>query len=336
MGTWHLRKYIDWGVGRDMTVEFHEASLCKDQALKHYAWQDVEVTTPALYATEKSWAEIHRVVTALQDNFWIHSPSSAGLHVHYGRGTEYLAPAHLRRLAALLFAADPIIAQMHPPWRRDSNTVWAPSNRLYSYLAHGTPAEEARKRINNETDELEPLVPPAPDPDRPEPEPRPTRKREHDFVSIFRRGTLEGYRFSTGEFNFSEPDFINESMKLPGTVQGVPISIRTAAQELFSAKHPSVITCLMENIYHGRMAYNLRAYGARSYRVLDMGGGISGPVSYQPKRTVEFRQAAGTVDPDEVIAHGKIVVRICETALKDTNEIWKMILDCADGEKVNT
>ncbi|KAI0114276.1 hypothetical protein F4776DRAFT_638969 [Hypoxylon sp. NC0597] len=226
---------------------------------------------------------------------------------------------------------------MHSASRRAHDSVWCPSNRLYSSLAHGASVEEVRKYIHNIEDEVEHLAAPDPEPDRPEPTPRPTREREQNFVSIFRRGTLEGYTFDSRQFYDSMPLFLDDenAVKLPGFVSGVPTSIRTAAQELFSARHPSVISFLMENTYHSRMAYNLKAYGPSVYRRIQMGG-ISGPVSHQPKRTIEFRQAAGTVNPDEVIAHGKIVVRICEAALGDTSYVWKLILDCADAEHANT
>ncbi|RYP41830.1 hypothetical protein DL768_010440 [Monosporascus sp. mg162] len=53
----------------------------------------------------------------------------------------------------------------------------------------------------------------------------------------------------------------------------------------------------------------------------------------QPKRTIEFRQAAGTMDPDEVVAHAKVVVRLCEWAsTAGLAEFWKLILDCEAGE----
>ncbi|KAI1413426.1 hypothetical protein F5Y13DRAFT_161262 [Hypoxylon sp. FL1857] len=221
---------------------------------------------------------------------------------------------------------------MHPPNRRLNERHWCLSNRLYSVIAHGTPAKEATRYIRIEDEpELSPRVVPRPDPNRPEPEPRPSRRRAPDFVTIFQRGTLEGYTLSRPDFNMGVPNFMRNRRRLCGSENGKPLDIVLAAKELLSATHVAIIAFLMGYSMNSRMAYNMRAYENSTYRRYRGDRGFVRET--QPKRTIEFRQAAGTVDPDEVVAHGKIVVRLCEAvATKTPEELWKMILDLAQAE----
>ncbi|KAI1087059.1 hypothetical protein F5B19DRAFT_476860 [Rostrohypoxylon terebratum] len=91
----------------------------------------------------------------------------------------------------------------------------------------------------------------------------------------------------------------------------------------------------MKNPFGDRLAYNFNAYQHRFYRRVLMIENRPDP-ERQPKRTIEFRQAAGTVDPEEIVAHAKIVVRLCEYAsVTTTEELWKTIGDLAVGEAHN-
>ncbi|KAI1087058.1 hypothetical protein F5B19DRAFT_476859 [Rostrohypoxylon terebratum] len=135
----HLSKYgLSWGVGRDVSVAMDPTLVREDKSFKHYTFINVEITSPALLATEKPYNEVRRAVTALHHKFWILAPPTAGLHVHYGRGKDWIPLPHLRKIAALLFAADPVLAQMHPSHRREESKGWCLSNRLSSSNRRGT------------------------------------------------------------------------------------------------------------------------------------------------------------------------------------------------------
>ncbi|KAI1139203.1 putative amidoligase enzyme-domain-containing protein [Hypoxylon sp. FL0543] len=331
VNAYHLRNYLNWDVKRDMSVTLPD-NLLNDPVMSRYQWQDLELATPAFFATEKSWEEIHRVVTALNENFWVFCPESTGLHVHYGRGKHWMNVSHLSNLAAFLYAADPIITQMHPEHRHGEESIWCKSNRLYSILAHGVRKEQATQYIYDNAGEVKPISVPDNESDRPDPEPKRSRRKSSQFVSIFPRGYLEGYTFDQEHFNMTFPNFITgRSRAQEGGEVSEPVGIVSAAEELFSATHPNVISLLMGYAVYVRMAYNFTAYDFTSYRRVEES--LDGPRETQPRRTIEFRQATGTVDPDEVLAQGKVAVRLCEIAgTKSKEDLWKMILDFAQAE----
>ncbi|XDG06245.1 hypothetical protein ABKA04_005860 [Annulohypoxylon sp. FPYF3050] len=65
---------------------------------------------------------------------------TCGFHVHVGDGPELMPLEHTRRVAGLLWAADPLLACVHPPHRR--NNYYCQSIRERSNLAHGRKAAE--------------------------------------------------------------------------------------------------------------------------------------------------------------------------------------------------
>ncbi|KAI1207596.1 putative amidoligase enzyme-domain-containing protein [Annulohypoxylon truncatum] len=334
---YHLSKYArKWVVKRDSSVSLEDSYFVDDPVMGDYTWIDIEFNSPALRATEASFDEIRRVVNALREAFWMIAPKSAGLHVHYGRCESWISLTDLRRIAALLFAADPILTQMHPAHRRGEESRWCMSNRLYSNLALGMPAREAEAYLRHTNrdvpDELEPEPIPGPVASHAEPVSRPVRERENGFISIFERGCLEGYTFDRDRFITNAWWWMEDKDGVPGSEEGKPLDIILAARELLGCRAAPILAFLMQNGWHSRMAYNFNAYEYGVYRNWVMANGRPDPVS-QTKRTIEFRQAAGTVDPDEIIAHAKIVIRLCEFATQTTmKELWKTISDLHLGE----
>ncbi|RYO97443.1 hypothetical protein DL765_011187 [Monosporascus sp. GIB2] len=253
----HLRPYMSWTVEREGTASMPE-DILGQPGVSDYMWVDLEVKSPALWAADDAFIEIFDAVQALQQTYWICTPPSTALQFHYGYGKDYIPFRNLRRIAALLYAADPLLVQLHPQHRR--NNTYSLSNRLYSILAHGL--TEADDNRDSETPETKPESP-------------------------GRRG--EG----------SDPQ-----QEAPG------------------------LSKRMETL-RGRPAYDFGAYADSRYRK------EIPRRRQQPKRTIEFRQAAGTMDPDEVVAHAKIAVRLCEWAsTADLAEFWKLILDCEAGESM--
>ncbi|KAI0849452.1 hypothetical protein F5Y00DRAFT_269435 [Daldinia vernicosa] len=325
----HLIRYTDWRVGRDLSVQ--PTNLDPDMAL--YDWQDLEITSPALFATEKSFAEVHHVLTAICNNFWVFAPETAGLHIHYGRGKDWIPIHHLRRIAAFLFAADPILTQMHPPHRRGREwRDYCLSNRHYSTLAYGISSAQVGRHLEvGDLDEghyKEDLVTSRPGSAT---KPKPEKKKGPKFIPIFKPGTLEGYKFDKDFFNSGRYAWAEEGEFLPGRQVGKSLDIITAVRELLSAPSAPVISTLMQHWRITRCAYNFLAYDVERYGAVQLYGAR---LRAQPKRTIEFRQATGTVNADEVVAHARIAVRLCEFACEtDINALWIMILDFVQAEK---
>ncbi|RYP15444.1 hypothetical protein DL767_010324 [Monosporascus sp. MG133] len=134
-----LRHADKWHVGMDYSVVV-------DPPLRAlYNWQDVEIRTPAFRAGGdggEAHAEIAYVLDLLRARYRLHLNTSTGFHVHVGNGADWFPAAHLRRLGALLWVADPLLSRLHPPWRRVGE--YSNSIRYESALAcRGRRAEEA-------------------------------------------------------------------------------------------------------------------------------------------------------------------------------------------------
>ncbi|RYO90940.1 hypothetical protein DL764_008350 [Monosporascus ibericus] len=134
-----LRHADKWHVAMDYSVVV-------DPPLRAlYNWQDVEIRTPAFRADGdggEAHAEIAYVLDLLRARYRLHLNTSTGFHVHVGNGADWFPAAHLRRLGALLWAADPLLSRLHPPWRRVGE--YGNSIRYESALAcRGRRAEDA-------------------------------------------------------------------------------------------------------------------------------------------------------------------------------------------------
>ncbi|KAI1826571.1 putative amidoligase enzyme-domain-containing protein [Xylaria intraflava] len=326
MSAWHLLFHQDWSVGADMTITFPD-ELKTQYGINDYTWYPMEISSPALWATEDSWEEIRAVVQAIIDQYWIITPESAGMHFHYGNGKDYIPFENLRRMAAMSFAVDPLIVQLHAEHRR--NNAHCVSNRLYSRVAHGRLAADAATEIGATSVEAEPEIPGA----EPGPAPltrRPSHERTAGLSLPFRRGALAGYEFD--QYLFKES--VCENDPVPGK-DPRPTDILTAVREILKCQNAPTVAELMSTspIINNRHAYSFHHYIASRYKVYIRTRDGTDRL-YQHRRTVEFRQPAATMVPEEVVAHGKITARLCEFAAEaDLAAFWKVVNDCAFGEE---
>ncbi|KAK1570286.1 uncharacterized protein LY79DRAFT_527144 [Colletotrichum navitas] len=108
--------------------------LVEDVSLKAdhvdgYRWERVELISPAMYDMELSYDMLRVAVSTVTTNFRCRVNPSCGFHVHVGAGpTQRIDARTLRQFAALLWAADPVISRLHPPWR--SATTYSQSARV--------------------------------------------------------------------------------------------------------------------------------------------------------------------------------------------------------------
>ncbi|KAI0554708.1 hypothetical protein F4679DRAFT_570143 [Xylaria curta] len=326
-GALHLKPHVDWSCGRDSSVRLPK-DLEQQRYMRDYCWYAVEIASPALWPTAESWASIRAVVQAFKDEYWIVTPPSAGMHFHYGNGIDYIPFFKLRRMAALLVAVDPIMAQLHPNHRKVNE--WCLSNRLYSKIAHGTPAAATSRELGAEYVEAEPEFPGV----HPQPKPvaRPFRRRTPNLIVPFRRGQLGGYSLD-GVFyrHWGGSTYDYDGVTDPGQR---PLEIPLAVREILRCTNSVTVAELMRcsPLPSDRPAYSFLAYTLLNYKQMLTTNDIV-DVEYQRKRTVEFRQYASEMDPDCVVAHGKVIVRLCEmAAAMELEGIWEVALDCAVGE----
>lgn len=302
-----LEGYSKWTVKPDYSIMLPENHGILGK-FRGYHWVCVEVTSPALWATPDSFEEIKKVCELLRTNFFTLITDSCGLHIHWGRGSGWVPVHHLRKAAALLLACDPLLAQLHPESRKDNYHCL--SNRYFSEVAQGTlNAEQVNESIDQEA--LKSLAFDQ------------CGGRETEYAGssrIFSRripaGSLEGYAF--------KPERVPVSLEKFHTSLRVPQSIPNAARQLLTCSLPEAVGRLMHSsskISARKLAFNFRNYTPGFYGEPDV------------KRTVEFRQCAGTLDGEEVTAFAKLYIGLCELAGKATiNDLWRLILKCAEAE----
>ncbi|KAI0448197.1 hypothetical protein F4803DRAFT_558425 [Xylaria telfairii] len=335
MGT---SNFSDWGFERDPSV-YLPADMRDEQYITDYDWLNVEIASPALYDTPESWEEIREVVDAFKAEYWIITPPTAGIHYHYGNGKDYIPFTKIRRMAALFFAIDPVLVQLHPPHRRAND--YCLSNRLYSRIAHGTSAAVDAREIGAEYIEGEPEFPG--NRPRPNPVPRPFRRRTPNLLVPFRRGQLDGYTFDERFVQFFNGSDYAYGQDLPSLVHDNigrvnpprPLEIPFAVREILRCTNSPTVAQLMRygSAITDRPAYAFRAYSVDFYkRIIAEGNGEISRI-YQPKRTIELRQMASTINSDEIVAHGKIIMRLCQVAAEmELEELYEVVNDCAVAE----
>lgn len=93
----------------------------------------------------ESFDEVRPVCNTLKDRYKRMFPETIAVYFHIRHGCKWISPGDLRRTAALLFTADPTLAQLHPVHRLACE--FCPSNRILSCLAQGMTAEDAKASV---------------------------------------------------------------------------------------------------------------------------------------------------------------------------------------------
>ncbi len=122
-----LERHRGWTVHTDTTVSENDHP--------GYHWCSIEITSPAEIASTESFRAISYVVDLVASKYRVRVNRSCGFHVHVGQGADLLELGGLRRVAGVLWAADPLLACLHPPERRLN--LWCQSIRDRSLMARG-------------------------------------------------------------------------------------------------------------------------------------------------------------------------------------------------------
>lgn len=124
-------KYCKWQVSYDSTIN----NLLPKEESKALDWHGIELISPILDA-DTAETTIQNVMNCIKGAFHVHINPSCGLHVHLGVGAGERIPTDvLRRFGALIWAAEPLMASLHPPERALNEQTR--SIRLESRLARG-------------------------------------------------------------------------------------------------------------------------------------------------------------------------------------------------------
>ncbi|KAK7931021.1 hypothetical protein PG985_001733 [Apiospora marii] len=100
-------------------------------------WYGLELISPAQPNTAAAHQETAFVLGVLRQQYGnrMRVNESCGLHIHVGMGPDAIPVHRLRRIAALLYAADPLLAVLHPAHRRHNR--FCPSIRRHANVTWG-------------------------------------------------------------------------------------------------------------------------------------------------------------------------------------------------------
>ncbi|KAL1890467.1 hypothetical protein Cpir12675_005391 [Ceratocystis pirilliformis] len=123
-------KAAHWVVARDGSV--------KSDGLAHpLFWVGVEVQSPALWEDDMSMRHVERAVLAIRQGVRSRINQTCGLHVHVGRGDAQFELDELRRVAATLWAIEPMMSRLHPAYRGRENFSHVLRSRWRNKIAAG-------------------------------------------------------------------------------------------------------------------------------------------------------------------------------------------------------
>jgi len=109
--------YDRWNVTEDSTIRPPHAEGYEQQ----YAFQKIEVISPAFLATEGSLAQIREICLLLVRTYRTCGGPSTGLHIHVGNSTRGFDLETLQNVMAILWTFEPQLETLHPEHRRNND-----------------------------------------------------------------------------------------------------------------------------------------------------------------------------------------------------------------------
>jgi len=309
--------YLDptsgWVVKGDSSVAEGVHGQLAEWMAPGYSYCGIEINSPILRDCEAAHEHVRQVVCLLTDNCHIRVNPSCGLHCHVGAGvkldpnptwqndleeTYQSVPQDLRTLkrAAMLFwAADPSLSGLHPP------------ERQYSYYTHMLRADsDLAKAASPEYKPTGPSVR--------VPHPLPLRTSTLDAgrerLPILRscKPALDTlFRFNLNG-NRSIREIYTGAVANQTVMDGV-------AKIIHRARGRRRLADMMGTQEGFRINYNFDAY--RDF--------VPNP-GFPMRRTVEFREAAGSVDADWIVTWARICTGIFSFCRNSDETTFRRVL----------
>ncbi|KAI2621704.1 hypothetical protein GGR54DRAFT_599426 [Hypoxylon sp. NC1633] len=291
----------------------------------------LEVVSPAMYATDGAFKEVEEVANMLRRTFRTAVPPSCGLHVHVGAGTDFLNLRTIKRMAAFFWAGDLLFQQMHPLNRRYNEYCLGP--RVKSKVGLGRETGPFNKvsadanKVDTSTDDtntddtntdsankvlcsIQSYINSA----------RPLR-----LLTNFRRTFPRNKHVDTPSQEEMDACTNGCIVAWPHEhVDPVPgVHIIKGAIEISHCSSFDAVHAIMSAGSRG--AYSFENYSDDKQK------------EEGTPRTVEFRQAAGSLDGHWVSTYAQLCVGIARFA-EDASEgrVWRLIDDCHHAETKNT
>ncbi|KAK3336329.1 hypothetical protein B0T19DRAFT_437106 [Cercophora scortea] len=137
-----------------------------EKALEGYVWVSIEVNSPKLRARDpETCRRVSAVLTALNSAHRLRANYSCEVHVHLGRMDGHpFSLSTLKRLATLLWLAEPILRSIRDPKSPNYNSVYTWGSELLAYsrlakkLRTPVPAADAENDAPIQDEQLEKLL----------------------------------------------------------------------------------------------------------------------------------------------------------------------------------
>ena len=326
-----------WGVTADGSVgenTMNGYSGYRGDMMPGYESHGFKVQTPVMRDCPGSFEHVVEVVAALVENHWVRVNASCGFHVHVGNGTRMVVDsermplvssktgkpvfhsrpfslAMLKSVAQLHWAVDPFLCHLHPPERQLNPSCL--SIRQHSALALGY--------LNSPGDNGYPPVrasPPAPE-DPAVWKPAFPRASEKRFPAA--RPAHVGERAVMRLYTSMEP-YCHALLEKPGSspsynVDADPIvnkCLRDGFAHIERCQTLSELATMLRSDATRTMNYNYGDY-QRAEEELPLG-----------KATVEYREAAGTLNPAWAVTWAQICVGIFRFACRAPRKLFREVL----------
>ncbi|KAI0889606.1 uncharacterized protein GGS22DRAFT_148712 [Annulohypoxylon maeteangense] len=124
-----LDRYSAWNITGDPSVIEEDPSFLK------YQWTDVEITSPVEPDIPIAYEILNYARQLLTKSYRCRVNSSCGLHVHVGKGAERFDLTNMRRIAALIWSSEHLVANLNHPSRQSNFML--PTLRTRSVIALG-------------------------------------------------------------------------------------------------------------------------------------------------------------------------------------------------------
>ncbi|KAI1348999.1 hypothetical protein F5Y01DRAFT_290563 [Xylaria sp. FL0043] len=292
--------FDDWSVVPDISVKLPSQLIQSYLPLKAAG---VELNSPAFDAGPAAFEEISAVVKAINAAFRTAVHPCCGYHVHVGRGRAPLKLRHVQRTVSLLWLAENLLNALHPSCRQ--------GNMHCQNLGGSSNLSEISKTETSSSGEVV--------------------CRPHAALSW---DNVNKDREKPTTFWLMQCTGVPDPTPSRSLAQDYGMQLRDPEDEPLKLDRVAAVRAVLDAPDLRRVAKLVcnGARGAYNFSNLLL---IEGK-----KPTIEFRQAAGSLDKDWVVIWAKTCLALCGSTVVESpdDDFFQLLYDCAQSEnnKSNT
>ncbi|KAI0878206.1 hypothetical protein GGS24DRAFT_443934 [Hypoxylon argillaceum] len=308
-----------WNIVPDPTVVVPADNAVVYRPLKNIG---IQVDSPVFVDGENTYTEITTVVKAIRAAFWTAVPPVCSFHVHVGRGGMPLKLQPVQRTASLLWIAEGLLNTLHAGCRLENMACY--SLRNFSNLGMGMDAEPASQYIDEGGETAEIGFP---------------------FHLVDKNKAKPTDYFYTQPLDITESasstpsrnaaaDYDVEMVLRPREISPCKIDVVDGMMRILRTADTREVAELLSSSWR-RGAYNFANLSHYALGGVPERDSLAWARSEVPKSTIEFRQAAGSLDDNWIAIWIKICLALCGPAVVDSSDadFYQLLYNCAKAEK---